>query len=364
MVNYTCDCCSFLTNKKSTYNDHLVSKKHLNKINNISVTSSNSSIISNITEPELQDDTASTLKIKDLENELKLKELEINNLKELLKVKDEMIIFLKSMPPPQVVVQQQQQQPLKENITMTIEEKPSTNTKLTRNQIIEHLTLTRKDAPIIEEFIKTELRSNKNIYLKTIFVEKRFNSDKYKNLTYYNEFKSQALVPSTTDAIFSFSSISNLVVNMFCKVIEKVDKSLCPIYCNDKHRNVFYVKTADGWDRKTDEEFDKIAKQIILQTERIANDAISNVSKLSRYFNDSYFKEFPKGISNLEVFELKCDKMKVLYACYSEHLPAITKHLKSSLSEITGNKIVKFKPLKEGKVQDLEVEIENEEEDY
>lgn len=368
MVNYTCDCCFFLTNKKSTYNDHLTSKKHLNKINNISVTSSNNSIISSITEPELQDDSSSLVKIRDLENELKLKELEINNLKELLKVKDEMISFLKSTTTTQHVTVVQPPQPVKENITMTIEEKESKEderpTKLTPKQVIEQLTLTRKDAPTIDEFLKTGFLDENNKYFKTLtykggLVNKNGEPvESEKKLIYYDKNEFCSAFPDTEKGLFYFSSYTNLIVNMFCSLIERTEKTLSPLYCNDKQRRVFYVKLQEGWKRLSDDEFNSLCSKIISRTEFMALNAISNTKTLFLYHNSIYRKFYANGFTNEDSFN---DNYSVAYLITSniknECHEVITKHIKAKLSEITGDKIVKFKPLKDEIIK-LDVEEE------
>jgi len=64
MPEYSCDCCNFSTTKKSTFNDHLTSKKHINNSKNTD------DII------ETNDTNKYLLQIKELENELKMKELQ------------------------------------------------------------------------------------------------------------------------------------------------------------------------------------------------------------------------------------------------------------------------------------------------
>ena len=369
MVNYTCDCCSFSTTKKSTYNDHLASKKHLNKINGCS---SSCSVVSNITEPEFITTSSindeSILRIKELENELKMKELEISNLKAQLQMKDEMINVLK---------QQQSSTPIIQNK----EEKPPTNIKVTLpkklapKSIVENLHLSRQNAPTIEEFLSTQLYNEEiNKAFKSVKFEIQ-KADKLENMKYYNEYSKLAILPNTVDGLLTNSSYQNLIVNVFCGMINNTEKHLCPIYCSDKQRKVFYVKTnADGWKKLNDDEFIKIQKIITSKIDIVAYIAIHNAKKLCQYHYPHYKKIYPEGLSQFEdVFDMKFS------AVYSniwntanthkyddeklekEKEKLVGKHLKGSLSEITGDKVVKFAPLKE---EPIALDIEEEEESY
>lgn len=372
MVNYTCESCSFTTTKKSTYSDHLTSKKHLNKINNVTnITCSNISVVSTITEPEFQSDTASVLKIKDLENELKLKELEISNLKTFyesqLKMKDELINVLKQQQQPVIyqppIIQQPIQQ--RENITMTIAEQEPR--KLSPKQIIDNLNKSRPNAPTIKQFLKTEIYSDKNKYFKVIQFNKQTNNS-FKKLDYFNKAQFEAVVPNTHDGIFEFSSLSNLVVNMFCCIIEKTNQNECPLYCNDTHRKVFYVKTEEGWKRMSDEEFDLIIKNIIIEIEGTTNRADVNANILFKYYSNKYYEIYPYGLKDEGTFDEKRSKEKVILCAEitQELKDIICKHLKAELSKLTGDKKVKFKPLINDKPKPIEEDssiITNEEEE-
>lgn len=302
MVNYCCECCNYLTERKSNYDKHLKSDKHLkklgscnNSINYISLSNS-SSVISTITEPEFNDDTESILKIKDLENELKLKEQEIQNLKdqlkmkdEQIKMKDEIINILKQQPIP---MQQPIQQPIQEN-------------KLIKSpkQIIENLTNSRKDALNIEEFIKNEIyNEKKNKYIKSI--QFSFNrNNKWENLIYYNDYNKIAYIPNTENGLLPFTSFSNLVVNMFCSIIEKTDKDLCPIYCSDKRRNTFYIKMKDGWEKISEDNFNKVVNLIIQHITGLSDRISFNSKKLFNYYNKYYSEYYPNGFTQEESFE-------------------------------------------------------------
>lgn len=341
MPNYSCECCSFSTAKKSHYNDHLKSKKHLNKISNVS---SSNSVVSAITEPEFVNDTESVLKIKDLQNELKLKDQEIESLKKQLQMKDEIINVLKQQQIQQPIIQQPV--PVKENIVMKVEEKSDKRNHPSPKQIIENLNKSRPDALPILKFVDEFKYSDKNEYVKII-------QKKCDNLLFHDKENYYAVLPNTFNGLYSFSSASTLVTNMFCKIVDNVDKCECPIYCSDKHRGVFYIKFEDGWKHLNEEEFNNVAKEIIKKIEWIAFNSIANIERLNQYHHNIYLKHYPNtDIKTQDTNQNRIDGFRALnlYDVNQENLPIITTHVKSSLSKITCDKAIKFKPLKDEKV--------------
>ena len=127
MVKHTCSYCDFETDRKSTYDLHLVSNKHIKKVNTASskkatVVEDNQSI-SSIEEPTATNIECNT-RIIQLEYELKMKEKEIERIineytlklqmKDLeIKHKDEIIEFLQNKP---------KEEP--NNIQLLVQEKP------------------------------------------------------------------------------------------------------------------------------------------------------------------------------------------------------------------------------------------------
>jgi hypothetical protein len=342
MVEYTCECCSFSTTKKSTYKDHIGSVKHKKNFQTDS-----SSVISNITEPDTTfSETKSILQIKDLENEIKLKELELQNIKTFyeaqLKNKDEIITLLKqqiNQPTIQPTIQQIiQPQPITEN---------KSKTHLSPKQIIENLTNTRKEAMSIHEFLENEFYGEKN--------SKYFISVKEKNLTtskekhYFNKATQEYIIPKTFNGLFDCSCIGKLIVNIFCNIIDNTEKHLCPLFVNDKKRCIFYVKMEDTWKRMTDEEFDIVLIKIIKFVERDINFAEQNLRFIFENNNNFYNKIYPNGIKNPEVYQSMRSPIKVILIkeFTDEFLQIIIKHLKSKLSEITTEKQIKFKTIKD-----------------
>ena len=389
MVNYTCERCLFETTKKSTYNDHLASKKHLNKINNIN--SGSCSVISNLTEDDenikliyteehknvvVLDNN--TIKIKELEQELKMKDLEINNLKIQLQMKDDIISVLKQQKPEPV-------QPATTVLPATLPAK-ITKKLLSPKAVLENLTISRKNALTIEDFIESEIYNEDKInkYFKLIKLEGKTTIKNKKGeiidyIFYHDKINRVAIVPKTYDGILPFTSFSNLVVNIFCSIINNTEKHLCPIYCSDKQRKIFYIKTnKDGWIKVEEENFLTITKLISSKIDTLVYYASVNSQRLCENHYNYYKQFYPEGLSCYETFDGKNDIVKnKIYPSYNVHKfeleekkeetnRLVAKHLKSSLSEITNDEVVKFTPLKETKINFVEEQKEyeeNEEED-
>jgi hypothetical protein len=288
------------------------------------------------------------------EIQLKLKDLEIENLKSQLKMKDEIINLLK-----------QQQQPTTinstNNIIPRIELVPDNKRITTPKEIIEMLNEKRQTAKTIDEFIKTELYGDYNKYFKYI----QFNpneSDVTKKLFYYNKFQYEAAIPNTTDGLFTFTSLNNAIVNVFCSIIQTIDKAECPLYCNDIRRRIFYVKLSKGWKRMTDDEFDEIMANICCATEIAVSNTDLNAFKLNEYFKSKFKKFYPNGLKNDEIYQLRRDHFKtILNLQTSDSLTY--KHLKTKLSEITGDKLTRFVPLPDEPIE-IEYEENENEADY
>ena len=98
MPIHSCEICNFQTEKKSTYTKHIQSKTHLNKVNGNDSNYCSSTTTSTASNTTTADNTCTASRIKELENQLKLKDLEMEKLiaeYELrLKHKDEIISIL------------------------------------------------------------------------------------------------------------------------------------------------------------------------------------------------------------------------------------------------------------------------------
>jgi hypothetical protein len=268
-----------------------------------------------------------------LENELKLKDLEITNLHSQLNLKDTIISLLRK----QLNMPNEKAELETDEITK----------KLSSKQIKENLNKARPNAIEFCKFIKNEIYKD-NAYFKVITFEK-YKNNRIKGLKYFNESTFDAILPKTLNGIFDFSSMSNLVTNVVCSIIANADKSLCPLYCSDSHRKVFYIKTEEeGWKKISNEDLDSILYKIINLVEFAANTADFNVFKLFKYSNDAYHNIYPNGIKNEEVYDLKRSTEKIILCVEltPELKDTIAKHLKGELSKLVGDKTEIFKPIK------------------
>lgn len=261
-------------------------------------------------------------KIEFLENQLKLKELEISNLREQLKLKDTIINILSNKS-------------LNEN-----EKQPNETTEqISSKQIKEYLNKSRPNALPFEKFIKNELY-RENEYFKIIVIKNNKNN-KEKNIHYFNGINCEAIIPNTINGLFNFSSLNDLIVNVICSIIKNTNKILCPLYCSDSHRNIFYVNTdEEGWKRMTSEEFEPIIHNLISIVERTANIAEFNAYRIFKYLNDTYYSIYPNGIKNADAFDSMRTTQKIilLTEITPELKNIISKHLKSKLSQILEDK--------------------------
>jgi hypothetical protein len=239
MVEYRCECCNYVTNKKSNFDNHNVSKKHLEKVNGSddkSVTSEKSIKMETIysQESNVSNDSYLTLKIRELENTLKLKDLEIESLKQIIKSKDETIDLIKTtaiqrsnQPQNQTVVREAEN-----NINMIIEEVDSQqiNNNGDRRITINDLS---KDAYTLNEFFAKCIKNAD----ETLYTEKKeiLGGSKVAVLKgqYFRKDRSQNALKCCID----------VVEDILAKI--PVDKQ--PLVCINKKERKFWVKTKDGW---------------------------------------------------------------------------------------------------------------------
>ena len=358
MPSYTCACCDFSTTKKSTYADHLKSQKHLKKVN----ASSSCSVISNLTEPEeyaeVETVSTTTARITELENALRLKDLEISHLKEQLKTKDDMITIL--MKQPQQIAPAPAPVFVPAPVQQAPPEAPAVQPKrLGPKSVLENLQTTRANALPLGEFLKQSLYDpTKNKYIKLV---KETDLPKMKFVKQSPHAVEVALI-NTPDGLLPFTTYHAMIVNTLCGIIDKTETHLCPIFCSDKQRNVFYVKLVDGWTRVENEELEAITKKIIsfeIETCMFYR-ARNNVIRLFNSSHDTYLKMFERPIRTEDGFTTKSDNID---ACITsqpnlhkyahdewekENNRTLTKHLKGKLNTLTSdNNATKFVPMKD-----------------
>ena len=375
MPSYTCACCDFSTTKKSTYADHLKSQKHLKKVN----ASSSCSVVSNLTEPEeyaeVETVSTTTARITELENALRLKDLEISHLKEQLKTKDDMITILMKQP------QQSAPAPAPVFVPAPVQqappEAPAVQPKrLGPRSVLENLQASRANALHLGEFLKQSLYDpTKNKYIKLVK-----ESELPSKIKFVKQSPHAVEVPliNTPDGLLPFTTYHAMVVNTLCGIIDNTETHLCPIFCSDKQRNVFYVKLVnDGWKRIENEELEAITKKIIsfeIETCMFYR-ARNNVIRLFNSSHDTYLKMFERPIRTEDGFTSKSDHIDASitnqpnvhkYAhdeWEKENNRTLTKHLKGKLNALTIDNATKFVPMKDEPIEISFEEADNSDSD-
>lgn len=342
MPKYVCECCEFETDRKSNYDKHIKSSKHLSKLNqpssstNISVTS-----VSSLGTEEFKDSSKQSA-IVELEYQLKLKDIEIQNIineytlklqmkDNEIKHKDELIAMLRhqTTQQPQQPLQQQTApvsnhfEPVKQNnINMVIHEK-TTNQQPKQESTLDMLKRERKDAITIEEFIDDYLFTDNNPY---IYIGELDNKDYILPVNIKkNDYKSQFLV------------------TQICKTFETIPKQMSPIFCSDERRHKFYILTNDGWIKSNEEEsINKIITNLVFKSAKVISQAFLNIFDLQAR-TDINFKNFFKKKYNMPCEVFMYDHKPELTSKLLYDKTLIDK-LKIALSTMTSSKSKKYVP--------------------
>lgn len=229
---FVCECCSFSTSKKSNYNEHLASKKHLAKIQG------SAPVAQPVPVPVIQvnDNTVLLEKIKMLEMMIEHKNQVIEQKDATIKVLQESLS--KSFTPAPAPA------PVKQEEKVTIAEKVS---------------MENKDAITINEF-------------KTYFVNEEYNH-LIQNVD-GGSFKTILKSIDATDYKEGFNSL----LEMICNAINVIPKNDRPIFCTDKRRCNFLIKTENGWQKYDNGcELDTVLLSIIKHAAHALTGAICNI---------------------------------------------------------------------------------------
>jgi hypothetical protein len=213
MENFCCEICNFKTDRKANYSRHLRSDRHIKKSNG----DDNSSVVSNITEPDDMSWKQSVISSADKEI------MELKYQMEMMK-KEHEIATLKM----QLTLQQQQQQ-----IQLPMQQ-PTNNIQL---EIQEVAVAKPKPKPISEKEMLTN-RINNGCLTFNQFINEYVNN--FGMWKYAKDYKGYYIPKSLHK--------KNLIIEVLCDLIEEVnDREKLPIYCSDERRKVLHILTEDGW---------------------------------------------------------------------------------------------------------------------
>ena len=356
MVNHTCQICNFNTERKSTYDAHLKSSKHLEKMNgnNIS-TSQTGSVLSAVTNDN-NNTGNNTEQVEELKKQLLLKEMEIQRItneftfklqmKEMeiqritnefnlklqmkdmeLKSKNEIIHIPQHKAPETqieniVVKSIPQLEPFEENISEVTDEL-QTEIKKLKMPIKDCLKKYRADAPTIEICSKELLQDGTyNPYIINMDI-----NGKIINLL------------SKEDINLDYIKDNNVVdnaIHIIKRFFNKFETAKLPFYCSDKRRNTLYIKTNDGWIRQKDEN-DTQFNNYLLQ---LAQDALYFVSKTE---NNTVMQFNNERVEFTEMYKTNytdwqrnsCNRITALMLCEKDEKIKIVKDLKILLNKIS-----------------------------
>jgi len=287
MSKYCCLICKFETVRKNNYDTHLTSAKHLKKMNNSCSESEVSSVVSVATKVNNYNDNNNNnnenARIVDLENQLKIKDMEIKMKDEIIKHKDEIINMLTNKS----IIK------MNENVMLTVTEKVvgtvkqekqleseniselSDYNKKRKMPIIECLAKYRDSAPTIEV---CGLQLIKDTFYNKYIVEIDENEKPIEVINYDTiNLKSDDITDGITNNCFE--NAKKFITNFF----NQFNKSNLPFYCSDKRRNVLYIKTEQGWIKNNEanmEKFNKYIHDFVVKIIRYAQKLLNNTSEV------------------------------------------------------------------------------------
>lgn len=259
MPEFHCQACQFTTNRKSTYNDHLTSKKHLKRLSDDSI-----SVLSNITDISTENTSISnelTNKVHELEMRLseatlnfKTQEyefkLQISELQNQLKMKDMELQFLKTQT----------------NIANNVVQSVPTVSNFKKVSILDKLN--KRNAMTIEDFKPYLMNPDYNPYIISID-GKLFPKSIYRDD--YNQY---------------------IYCDAICKTLLKIPINERPIYCSDVRRRQFYIKTDNNVWIKDDSLIEKLLLDLTLVAFRSIYDSVARL--LNDKNRDNYAEKIYK----------------------------------------------------------------------
>jgi hypothetical protein len=308
MPEYICHLCDYKTTRKSSYNEHLKSSKHLSKCAENCITEDCSSV--------------STIQSLEYSVDMKLKEME-NQMQMQLKIKEmEMQMKLKEMEMEMKFKEQQMQMQM-----MQLQMQLGTN-------VIE----SKKDKvkPVLEKKETTLdiLNNRKNAMTIEYFQEHCLNDEDINPCI-------QSVSIKNNDFLFpkyiSYNDYSNYIpVDVICKTLQNIPVDERPIYCTDEKRKQFYIKTNNGWLKASDKELNTIIEELYWKGYRVINNAISNLIIQNGKHKNTNIYQLVYQTSNYDD-KAQVGVFRILKELYPEKKDRRTHYnkLKTKLSEMT-----------------------------
>ncbi len=325
---FFCKECDFKTQKQSSYTRHLETNKHKQKCNNMCIKEheDNVSELSTHSGSNSNSNSNDTIE-KDKYIEL-LKE-QINNLKEQLKDKDEIIKMLKN---------NQNNQPITQNKNNDEDD----NSSCKSNKDIKLST----DALTIEEYYDNIKNGINNPFLiqETIRTKPENKNGSYdEEGIEYDEWGE--VVEPVNENILILKSVDiedypNDGIKLYTKLVidglKSLNKNKRPIVCSNKTLKRFWVNTREkGWVKMEEEDINKVFYEIIGCYYKILGKALVNTGrfgenkslKFNQQYNISYelYKAGENGRKSTQTLSY------IFFRVDKEDYEIITKHIRSKL---------------------------------
>lgn len=275
MPEYHCECCNYTTNKKSNFDNHNKSTKHLDKLGGKFETSSNNS-------GKIENDVCSmisvasnesymTIKVRELENIIKLKDME-------LKMKDEQIGMLQN-----TINILSQNKPIKEEPKEEIKEEEP---KLFCQKVVKPKKIAENIKMEIQEIKQNDSLTLINIedFYKTYIQNSQETKYTYKFETETTKFT--ALRPMYYKKEHCDFNMMKAVMTVITDAMKELPKNVSFYKCKDERRRIFEIKSNNEIiSSKNVEEIDKFILKLFKDT---YNFLLTSFVKMNSYFNSRW----------------------------------------------------------------------------
>jgi hypothetical protein len=263
MVEYHCKCCNYTTNKKSNFENHNKGKKHLEKLEGISNNSSDTdgahSMIS-----IASTDSYMTIKVRELENIIKMQEVQLKMKNEQIEMlKNTIDILSQNKPTEEPKLEVKEEPKLISQKIVVRPKKISENIKLQIQEIKQDDNLTLID---IEEFFKNYIQNSE----ETKYTHK-FKTETTNNFT--------ALKPIYYKKEYSHFNVMKAVMTIITDAIKRLPKNVSFYICKDERRRKFDIKSNNQIiESKNVEQIDKLILKLFKDTYNFLLTAFQNMN--------------------------------------------------------------------------------------